>query len=121
MLILMKQMRFINEQDKKYDSNKVKIFLNWFLIVMLSLKNNRTRFCFKRFLESVIGEFRNDGYQFDYFEEKDINTVVDKRDRTYQFHMKHNLCALEWMIYKKVNKNKALINNFPRDWRHSKN
>ena len=73
---------------------------------------------FRQVLENNFGDFRNEGYEFDYIEEMDIITLVDERDRTYQFYMKHNMCALEWMINKKLNKNKALIEKFPRDCRY---
>ena len=48
----------------------------------------------------------------------DIVTIVDKRDRTYQFNMKHNMCFLEWLIIKKLDKDKTPINEFTQDWRH---
>ena len=44
----------------------------------------------------------------------DIIIAVDKRDRTYQFYSKHNMCSLEWLINKKLDKDKTLIIYFPQ-------
>ena len=48
----------------------------------------------------------------------DIFTIVDKRDRTYQFYMKHIMSSLQWLIKKKLDKDKTLVNHFLQDWRH---
>ena len=44
----------------------------------------------------------------------DLITAVDKGDGTYPFYMKHNTCSLEWLINKKLDKDKTLINHFPQ-------
>ena len=66
------------------------------------------RFWFKQFLENVLGVFRKEAHEFGYIEEMDIITFVNKRDRTYQFYMKHNMCSLEWLINKKLDKDEIL-------------
>ena len=34
------------------------------------------------------------------------------------FYIKHNMHAIEWKLNAMVNKNRNLINKFPRNWRH---
>ena len=41
-----------------------------------------------------------------------IVTIVDKREKTYVFYIKHNFHAVEWAINKKLSKNKNLIEVF---------
>ena len=37
---------------------------------------------------------------------------------TYDFCLKRNMSAFEWKLNAMINKDKNLINNFPRNWRH---
>ena len=37
---------------------------------------------------------------------------------TYDFYLKHNMSAFEWKLNSKINKDKNLINKFPKNWRH---
>ena len=39
-------------------------------------------------------------------------------DMSYDFFDEHNVHAIEWKLNAMVNKNKSLINKFPRNWRH---
>ena len=48
----------------------------------------------------------------------DITTLARKRDMTYDFYLKHNMSAFEWKLYAMIKKDKNLIINFPRNWRH---
>ena len=48
----------------------------------------------------------------------DIITLAQKRDITYDFYLKHNMSAFEWKLNAMINKDKNLINKFPRKWRH---
>ena len=50
-----------------------------------------------------------------------IITIANKLDMTYDFYLKHNICALEWKLIAMINKNKSLINKFPGSWRHRLN
>ena len=116
---------YLIEHHKEYDFNKLKVLFelvfdsnSFSKCITLKVKNNRRRIWFKQFLENVIGYFKNEGYEFDCIEEVDIITIVDKRDRTYQFYMKHNMCSLEWLINKNLDKDKTLMNHFTQDWRH---
>ena len=42
-------------------------------------------------------------------------------DMSNDFHTKHNIHAIEWKLNAMVNKNKRLLNKFPRNWRHPLN
>ena len=48
----------------------------------------------------------------------DIIPLAHKRDMTYDYYLKHNMSAFEWKLNAKINKDKNLINKFPRIWRH---
>ena len=48
----------------------------------------------------------------------DIITLAHKRDMTYDFYSKHNMPACEWKFNAIINKDKNLIDKFPRNWRH---
>ena len=47
-----------------------------------------------------------------------IITLAHKCDMTYDFYLKHNMSAFEWKLNAMINKDKNLINKFPRTWRH---
>ena len=48
----------------------------------------------------------------------DIITLAHKRDKTYDFFLKHNMPAFEWKLNAVINKDKSLIIKFPQDWRN---
>ena len=73
------------------------------------------------FLEKVIDDFKNKGYNFNHIEEMTIITIVDKMDMSYDFHKKHNMHAVEWKLNAMVNKDRKLINKFNRNKRHPLN
>ena len=75
----------------------------------------------KKFLEKVIDDSKNKGSTFNHIAEMHIITVANKLDMSYDFYIKHNMCALEWKLNAMLNKNKSLINKFPRNWRHPLN
>ena len=50
-----------------------------------------------------------------------IITNAHKKDMTFDFYIKHNMCALEWKLNAMINKIKNLIEKFPRNWRHPLN
>ena len=43
-----------------------------------------------------------------------IITLAHKRDMTYDFYLKHNMSAFEWKLNSMINKDKNLINKFPK-------
>ena len=74
--------------------------------------------CYK-FLDNVINDFKNKGYNFDHIAEMNIITIANKLDMSYDFDIKHNMHAVEWKLNAPINKNKNLIKNFNRNWKHS--
>ena len=50
----------------------------------------------QKFLEKVIDNFKNNGYNFNHIDERNIITIARKMDLTYDFYIKHNMSALEW-------------------------
>ena len=40
---------------------------------------------------------------------------------TYDFYIKDNMHAVEWKINAMINKNKSLIHEFDRNWKHPLN
>ena len=50
-----------------------------------------------------------------------IITIANKVDMSYDFYIKHNMCALERKLNTMINTNKSLINKFDRNWRHPLN
>ena len=70
------------------------------------LFDRRTSIWWKEFLNGIISSFSNIGHEFDYIGEMNINTIVDNRDRTYDFYIKHNMHAVEWAIKIRLIKNK---------------
>ena len=66
----------------------------------------------KNFLEKVISDFKDKGYNFNHIAEMNIITIVDKLDISYEFYIRHNMHAVEWKINAMINRNKSLINNF---------
>ena len=72
----------------------------------------------KNFLVRVIDDFKDKGYNFSRIAEMHIITIANKRDMSYDFHIKHNMPAIEWKLNAMINKNKSLINKFRHNWRH---
>ena len=58
--------------------------------------DNRTRLWWKENLNDVISGFIIIGHNFDYVGERNVFNIVDKRDRTYEFYIKHKMHAVEW-------------------------
>ena len=45
----------------------------------------------------------------------DFIKLAHKQDMTYDFYIKLNMSAFEWKLNAMFNKDKNLINNFPRN------
>ena len=45
-------------------------------------------------------------------------TIVNKKDRTYDFYIKNNMHMIEGKLKRMLNENPNLINYTPVDWRH---
>ena len=85
---------------------------------MSNVSDNKTMIFWKNFLEKVIDGCKNKRYIFNHIAEMHVITIANKMDMSYDFYIKHNMCALEWKLNPMVNKNKSLFNKFPRNWRH---
>ena len=95
---------FINNRDCKY--------------VMTGMIDKRTIISWSNYLKDAISILKEEGYHFNHIAEMDIITLAHKRDMTYAFYMKHEMSAFEWKLNALINKDKNLINKFPRNWRH---
>ena len=88
-----------NNQDCKY--------------LMTDMINNTTNVSWSNYIRETI-----EGCDFSHIAEMDIITLAHKRDMTYDFYLKHNMSAFEWKLIAMINKDKNLINKFPKNWRH---
>ena len=89
--------------------------------VMSNVSDKNTMIFWKNFSEKVIDDFKDKGYTFNHIAEMLIKTKANKRDMSYVFYNKHNMSATDWKLKALINKNKSLINNFPRNLRHPLN
>ena len=53
---------------------------------------------------NVIDDFKDEGYTFNHIAEMLIITIDNKLDMTYDFYIKHKMCALEWKLNALINK-----------------
>ena len=83
---------------------------------MTDMIDNTTKVSWSNYTREVI-----EGYDFSHIAEMDIITLAHKRDMAYDFYLKHNMSAFEWKLNSKINKDKNLINKFPKNWRHPLN
>ena len=83
--------------------------------------NKRTNLSWSNYIRKAIDSLKEEGYHFNHIAEMNIITLAHKRDMTYDFFLKHNMPAFEWKLNAMINKDKNLINKFPRIWRHPNN
>ena len=74
--------------------------------VTSELYSNKTMFSWYKFLENIISDFKNKGYNFNQIAEMNILTIANKLDMLYDFYIKHSMCAVEWKLIAMINKNK---------------
>ena len=86
--------------------------------LLTDMINNKSYVSWTNYLRDVITNLKNEGYDFSHIGEMDIITLAHKRDIIYEFYLKHNIPAIEWKINQLINKDKNLINKFPRTWSH---
>ena len=84
--------------------------------LMTDMINNTTNVSWSNYIRETI-----EGCDFSHIAEMDIITLAHKRDMTYDFYLKHNMSAFEWKLNAMINKDKNLINKFPKNWRHTIN
>ena len=70
----------------------------------------------KFFVENVINNFKNEGFDFSHISQMNFIVVCNKMDMTYDYHMKHNMHDVEWKSNAMINKDKNLINKLPQYW-----
>ena len=85
--------------------------------LLTDMINNTTNISWSNYLREAIDSLITEGYDFDHIAEMDIITLAHKRDMTYDFYLKHNMPAVEWKLNAVINKDKSLVNKFPRYWR----
>ena len=85
------------------------------------LSDNKTMISVSKFLEKVISDFKDKGHSFNHKAEMHIITIANKFDMTYDFYIKHNMCALEWKLNATIAKDKSLINKLLVNWTHPLN
>ena len=96
-----------NNQDCKY--------------LMTDMNNNTTNISLSIYLRDVISNLKEKGFGFSHIAEMNVITLAHKRDMTYDFYLKHNMSAFEWKLNAMINKDKNLIDKFPRNWKHPVN
>ena len=97
-----------NNQDCKY--------------LMTDMINNTTNVSLSNYLRDVNSNLKEEeGYYFSHIAEMNSITLAHKSDMTYDFYLKHNMSAFEWKLNAMINKDKNLINKFPKNWRHPLN
>ena len=110
---------YIKNYNKKYTQFLLKrqfklVFDNQnFKYLMTNMINNTTNVSWSNYIREAI-----EGCDFSHIAEMDIITLAHKRDMTYDFDLKHNMSAFEWKMNSMINKDKNLIDNFSKYWRH---
>ena len=89
-----------------------------YAVASSNLTDNTTMISRKNYVENVFNNFKNDGYDFKHISQMIIIIVCNKMDMTYDFYIKHNMPGVEWKLNAMINRDKSLINKFPRDWIH---
>ena len=64
--------------------------------IISKLSDNKTMISWKNFLEKVIEDCKDKGYNFNYIPEMHYMTIANKLDMTYDFYIKHDMHAVEW-------------------------
>ena len=85
---------------------------------MSNVSDNKTKISWNSFLEKVIDDFKDKGFNFGQISEMHIITTANKMDMSYDFYIKHNMHAIDWRLNGMINKNKTSANKFPHNWRH---
>ena len=81
--------------------------------LMTDMLHNTINISYSNYMRETI-----EGCDFSHIAEMDIITLAHKRDMTYDHYLKHNMPAFEWKLNAMINKDKNLINKFPKNWRH---
>ena len=119
---------YIIEHNKKFE--------HYFMKCDFKLVSNDNQFCpsvaselysietmcsWYKFLENVISDFKDKGFNFSQIAETNVITFANKLDMSYDFYITHNISSVNWKLNAVINKNENLINKFNRNWRHPLN
>ena len=110
---------YVKDYNKKYTEYFLKVQFKLVFnnqdckYLMTGMINNTTNVSWSKYKRETI-----EGCDFSHIAEMDIITLAHKRGMTYDFYIKHNMCAFEWKLNSKINKDNNLINKFPKNWRH---
>ena len=85
------------------------------------LTDNKTIVFRKIFVENVICNFKNEGFDCSLVSHMNIIIVCNEMDMTYEFFMKQNMHVKDWKLNHLINKDKNLINKLPANWVHPLN
>ena len=115
----------IKEYNNKYEYYLVRCEVKMCFIKMEDygiassiLTDNKTMVSWRIFVENVIINFKNNGYDFSHISQMNIIFVCNKMDMIYDFYIKHNMSAFEWRLNQLIKKDKNLINKLPKSWVH---
>ena len=87
--------------------------------VTCELYSNKTMCSWYKFLENVISDLKDKGYNSNLIAETNIITISNKLGMSYSIYIKHNMHAVEWKLFSMNKKDKNLIKKFNRNnWRH---
>ena len=89
--------------------------------ILTGMIDSKTFISWSNCVRDAILDLKEEGYPFNHIAEMDIITLAHKRDKTYDFYIKHSMHAVERKRNAMINKNKNLIKKFPHDWRHPLN
>ena len=101
---------YIIEQNKKFDYYLIKceskLVVNDYEYCPYVMSNvgDKKMTSWKNFFMKVIDDFKEKGYTFSHIAEMHIIRLANKMDMSYDFYIKHNMCALEWKLNAMINK-----------------
>ena len=109
-----------NEYDNKHEFYLVRCefilsfkLMEGYRVASSKLTDNKTVVSRKISVENIINDFKNAGFVFSHISQINIIIVCKKMDLTYDFHIKHNMHAVEWKLNKLIDEDKNLINKLP--------
>ena len=82
------------------------------------LAHTKTMVSWKIFVETVINNYKKEGFDYSHISQMNITTIAIKMDMTYDFYMKHQMHMIAWQINKLISKDKNLMNKLRRKWIH---
>ena len=78
----------------------------YFPYIKSNLSDNKSMLSWDNFIENVIKDFKNEGYNFNLIAEINIITKANKMDMSYVLYINHNMHAVDWKLITIINKKK---------------